>query len=277
MKDKKENEVSVKMPDKIPKGLVSTLITVAIIIFLLFTSFFIVNAGERGILITLGNPSDAVITEGIHLKIPLIQQVVKMDIKTQKDEVDANSASKDLQTVNAKIAVNYHLESNSAPRIYKEVGIDYVSRILSPAIQESTKAATAQYTAEELITKREFVRETIKELLISKMSVRGIVVEDVLITNFDFSASFNSAIEAKVTAEQNALKELNQLKAVEYQAQQRITQAKGEAEAIKIQAEAITQQGGEQYVQLQAISKWNGEMPMVTGGALPFIYLNTSQ
>jgi regulator of protease activity HflC (stomatin/prohibitin superfamily) len=91
-----------------------------------------------------------------------------------------------------------------------------------------------------------------------------------------FSESFNSAIEAKVTAEQNALKEYNQLKAVEYQAQQRVTQAKGEAEAIRIQAEAITQQGGKEYVQLQAISKWNGVMPLVTGGSMPFINMNIS-
>jgi regulator of protease activity HflC (stomatin/prohibitin superfamily) len=249
------------------------LVFLCLIIVLFFCSFYVVSAGERAVLITLGNPSDAVITEGLHFKIPIIQSAVVMDIKTQKDEVEATSASKDLQTVNAKIAVNYHLDSNSAPRIYKEVGIDYVNRILSPAIQESTKASTAQYTAEELITKREQVRETIKQLLIDKMSQRGIVIEDVLITNFDFSESFNAAIEAKVTAEQNALKEYNQLKAVEYQAQQRITQAEGEAQAIRIQAEAITSQGGKEYVQLQAINKWNGVLPAVTGGAIPFLNL----
>lgn len=257
--------------------IINYIIIVAIVfgvLGLLFSSFYIVSAGQRAILITLGNPSDKIITEGIHFKIPLIQSAVKMDIKTQKDEVEATSASKDLQTVNAKIAVNYHLESNSAPRIYREVGLDYVNRILSPAIQESTKASTAQYTAEELITKREQVRETIKQLLIEKMSKRGIVIEDVLITNFDFSASFNAAIEAKVTAEQNALKEYNQLKAVEYQAQQRIVQAKGEAEAISIQVKAITESGGKEYVQLQAINKWNGVLPIATGGAIPFINLN---
>ena len=194
------------------------------------------------------------------------------DIKTQKDEVDATAASKDLQTVSAKVAVNYHLQEGSAPRIYREVGTDYVNRILSPAIQESVKAATAQYTAEELITKRELVRETIKNLLVSKMEQIGIIIEDVLITNFDFSKSFNDAIEAKVTAEQNSLKEFNQLKAVEYQAQQRVTQAKGEAEAMRIQIQAITIQGGKEYVNLQAIARWNGILPLVTGGnSMPFI------
>jgi len=243
-----------------------------IILTLLFSCIYIINAGQRGVLITLGNPSEEVITEGLHFKVPFIQKIVKMDIKTQKDEVEATSASKDLQTVNAKIAVNYHLEANSAPRIYREVGVSYVDRILSPAIQESTKAATAQYTAEELITKREQVRETIKQLLIDKMSIRGIVVEDVLITNFDFSVSFNEAIEKKVTAEQNALAAKNKLAQVEYEALQRVTQAEGEAKAIAIQAKAITSQGGKEYVQLQAIQKWQGILPQVVAtGNMPFI------
>ena len=243
-----------------------------IVIVFLFSIFYIVNAGERGVLITLGNPSDSIISEGLHLKMPFIQSIKIFDIKTQKDEIDATAASKDLQTVSAKVAVNYHLQESSAPRIYREVGIGYVDRILSPAIQESVKASTAQYTAEELITKREFVREAIKTLLISKMEPRGITVEDVLITNFDFSASFNAAIENKVTMEQNALAAKNKLQQIEFEAKQRVTQAQGEAEAIKIQAQAIQAQGGKEYVQLQAIAKWNGILPIVTGsGSMPFI------
>jgi len=254
-------------------GLITKIVITFLVLGLLFSSIYIVNAGERAVLITLGNPSDSVITEGIHFKIPIIQKVRIFDIKTQKDEVDASSASSDLQTVSAKIAINYHLESSSATRIYKEVGVDYINRILNPAVQESVKASTAQYTAEELITKRELVREEIKRLLIEKMQPRGIVIEDVLIINFDFSESFNSAIEAKVTAEQNALQAKNKLLQIEYEAQQRITQAQGEAEAIRIQVEAIRVQGGDQYVNLQAITKWNGVLPQVTGGAIPFLNL----
>lgn len=243
-----------------------------ILLIAFFGSFYIVNAGERAVLVTLGNPSDAVISEGLNFKIPIIQSVKIFDIKTQKDEVETSAASKDLQTVSTKVAVNYHLQEGSAPRIFKEVGTGYVDRILSPAIQESVKASTAQYTAEELITKRELVREAIKDLLISKMEARGITVEDVLITNFDFSPSFNAAIELKVTAEQTALKEYNQLKAVEYQAQQRVAQAKGEADAIAIQVAAINSQGGQSYVELQRINKWDGKYPMFMGtGVSPIV------
>lgn len=245
-----------------------------VIILLAFTTIYIVSAGERAVLITLGNPSDSIISEGLHFKLPFIQSIKIFDIKTQKDEVDATAASKDLQTVSAKVAVNYHLQEGSAPRIYKEVGTGYIDRILSPAIQESIKASTAQYTAEELITKRELVRETIKNLLIEKMKQRGITIEDVLIINFDFSKSFNDAIENKQVQVQNALAAENKLQQINFEAQQRIVQAKGEAEAIKIQAAAIQAQGGKEYVQLQAIAKWNGVMPQVTGGAMPFLNLD---
>jgi len=269
-----KNEYGYDSADVI-KSLIKWSIFVVIVAIIIFGSFYIVSAGERAVLITLGNPSDAIIAEGIHFKVPLIQTVQIFDVKTQKDEIDATAAaSKDLQTVSAKVAVNYHLQQDSAPRIYREVGTGYVDRILNPAIQESVKASTAQYTAEELITKREFVRESIKQLLINKMESRGIVIEDVLITNFDFSETFNAAIENKVTMEQNALAAENKLKQIEFEAKQRITQAQGEAEAIRIQAAAITAQGGKEYVQLQAINKWNGIMPQVTGGAMPFLNLN---
>lgn len=239
-----------------------------LVIAFIFSAFYIVNAGERAVLVTLGNPSDALISEGIHFKMPMFQSAIIFDIKTQKDEVEASSASKDLQTVNTKIAVNYHLESSSAPRIYREVGRDYVNRILSPAIQESTKASTALYTAEELITKREQVREAIKQLLKEKMAPRGIVIEDVLITNFDFSESFNAAIEAKVTAEQNALAAKNKLEQVKYEAEQAIEAARGRAEALQIEGDAL--RSNPQITTLRAVEKWNGIMPNVVGGATPF-------
>ena len=244
-------------------------------LIILFGSFYIINAGERAVLVTLGNPSEYTISEGLHFKIPILQKVIKFDIKTQKDEVEISSASRDLQTVSANIAVNYHINSDSVSTIYTEIGLNYINRVLSPAVQESTKAATARYTAEELITKREEVRESIKRLLQEKVEDRGIIVEDVLITNFDFSDAFNSAIESKQVAEQNALAAKNKLEQARYEAEQTVVTAKAQAEAIQIQTAAINSQGGTDYVQLQAINKWNGIMPTVTSGAIPFINMNT--
>jgi len=239
---------------------------------ILFGSMYIIDAGERGVLVTLGNPSNAIITEGLHFKVPFIQHVVKFDIKTQKAEVKTSSASKDLQIVYDEISVNYHLRTDVAPTIYKEVGVSYVDRILTPAILEAVKAATAEYTAEELITKREEVKDVMTALLIEKMQSRGIVIDTVLITDFDYSDSFNAAIEAKVTAEQNALAAKNKLAQIEYEAQQEVTAAKGKAEAQRYQIEALQVRGGKEYVQLQAINKWNGFLPTVVAGSdMPFI------
>lgn len=238
----------------------------AVLLIVLFGSFYIIEAGQRGIILTFGNPDMSPKSEGLHFKIPIVQSIIKMDIKTQKYEADASAASKDLQTVTSKIVTNYHLESASVPIIYKEIGIDYQTRVIQPLEQEIVKATTARYTAEELITKRELVRLEIKQTLHDRLLPRGIVVEEVSITNFDFSPSFNAAIEAKVTAEQNALAAKNKLEQVKYEAEQRIAQATAEAEAIRIQAQAITAQGGKDYVQLQWILKWDGKVSLVSTG-----------
>lgn len=239
---------------------------------LVFGSFYIIGAGERGVIITLGKASDISYEPGLHFKMPIIQKVIKFDVKTQKYEAEASAASSDLQTVNTKLAINYHVQPSSVPTLYREIGLDYSQRIIQPLEQEIVKATTAKYTAEELITRREQVREDMKSLLSEKLIARGIVVEEVSIVNFDFSSSFNEAIEAKVTAEQQALAAKNKLAQIEYEAQQRVTTAKGEAEAIKIQSQAIQSAGGKEYVQLQAIARWNGELPMVVGtGSMPFI------
>lgn len=238
----------------------------------IFGFFYIVGAGERAVLLTFGNPDMIPKTEGLHFKMPFVQKAVIMDIKTQKYEADLTSASKDLQDVNTKVAINYHLDSDSVPRIYKEIGIDYSARVIQPLEQEANKAITSQFTAEELITKRDVVRQKMQEQIALKLVSRGIIVEEVSIINFAFSPSFTQAIEQKVTAEQNALTAKNKLEQVKYEAQQRVAQATAEAEAIKIQASAIQAQGGKDYVQLQAIAKWNGIMPTyVGGGVIPFI------
>lgn len=243
-------------------------------LIIFFGSFYTIGAGERGILTTFGNPDMVPKEEGLHFKLPIVQGVVVMDIKTQKYEADLSAASKDLQTVSTKIAINYHLVSAQVPTIYKEIGVDYASRIIQPLEQETNKAVTSQFTAEELITKRELVRERMRASLMEKLAPRGIVVEDVSIINFEFSDSFNKAIEAKVTQTQLSLAAQKKLEQVQFEAQQRIAQATAEAEAIKIQASAINAQGGADYVALQAIAKWNGILPTyMMGDTLPFIQM----
>jgi len=267
METKKENPI---------KGLITLGVVSVLVIVLLFSAVYQIDAGQRGVLLTFGNPDMNAKAEGLHFKIPFIQNVVKMDIKTQKYEAEASAASKDLQTVTSKIATNYHLTPDSVPMLYKEIGINYQERVIQPLEQEIVKATTAKFTAEELITKREEVRLDIKNTLHERLALRGIIVEEVSIVNFDFSPSFNAAIEAKVTSLQLKLKADNDLQRIMVEAEQRVTQAKGESEAIAIQAQAINSQGGRDYVQLQAINKWDGVLPKITGGATPFISLGNS-
>ena len=259
---------------KIGKVITHAALAIAIIATL-FGSFKLVGAGERGVLLTLGKVEDRIMDEGLNFKTPFTQSVKVLDVKTQKEQVSVSAASKDLQTVTAVIALNYHLEANKVNKLWQGVGRNYKTRIIDPAIQEAIKAITAKYTAEELITKRPLVRDDAKTILSDRLIKEFILVDELSIVDFDFSPSFNAAIEAKVTAEQNALAAKNKLEQVKYEKEQRITQAQGEAEAIRIQAEAITQQGGQAYVQLKAIEKWNGTVPatMIPGASVPFINL----
>lgn len=240
-----------------------------IILAVLISSFGTIGAGERGIKLRFNAVTGKVYGEGLYFVLPFIERVVMIDIKVQKEEVDAEAASKDLQTVTSRIAFNYSIDPALAVHLYQNIGIDYKVRIIDPAIQEAVKATTAKFTAEELITRREEVRDQIKSHLIEKLEGTGIKTEQVSIINFDFSRSFNEAIEAKVTAEQNALAAKNKLDQVKYEATQAIEAAKGKAQALQIEATAINT--NPQIIQLRAIEKWDGKLPQVTGAATPFV------
>jgi len=232
--------------------------------------FGTVGAGERGIVLNWGAVQGKVLGEGLYVRIPVMQHVVLMDVKIQKEEVTATAASKDLQTVNSKVALNYHIEPDKVSDIYQNIGIDYNYRLIDPALQESVKASTANYTAEELVTKREQVRDEIKQRLVEKLNPRGIIVDDFNIVDFEFSQSFNEAIELKVTAEQSALAAKNKLEQIKFEADQQVAEAQGKAEALRIEASAL--QNNPQILQLRALEKWDGKMPAVMGsGATPFV------
>lgn len=235
---------------KISAGIILVFVLVAAL-----STLFTIKAGTVGVVTRFGSVS-RVVGDGLHAKIPFIEGLTKLNIQTQKEQIEAQSASKDLQSVTTEIALNYNIKADAAGTLFREVGKDYKERIIDPSIQEAVKASTAKYTAEELITKREALREDILLLLKQKLEPVYIVPTEVSITNFSFSNRFDAAIEAKVTAEQNALQAKNKLQQVEFEAQQRIEAAKAEAEAIRIQAQAITQQGGAEYVRLKWVEAW---------------------
>lgn len=238
------------------KYIVGAIAFLGFIVLLILNPFVLIDTGERGIVLDFGAFNGKILEPGLKFRVPIQQDIVKMNVQTQKNETGVNAASKDLQSVTATIAVNYNLDPSKVGDLYKKTGKDFEERIIAPAIQEAVKASTAQFTAEELITQRQSVKDKIKGILVERLTRDYIVVEDVAIVDFNFSSSFNQAIEAKVTAEQNALAQKNKLEQVKYEAQQQIETAKAQAEAIKIQASAITSQGGADYVKLQWIKAW---------------------
>ena len=243
-----------------------------LILVVLFSPFTEIGAGHRGVITVFGAVQDTVLGEGFHFISPTAS-IHSIDVRTQKVQTDADAASSDLQSVNATVAVNYHVNPIEVAKLYQEVSGDVQETVIDPAIQEAVKAATAGFTAEELITKRPEVSGLIQKNLVDRLSTKHLIVETVSIVNFSFSDSFNAAIEAKVTAEQNALAAKNKLDQIQYEAQQTVATATAAAESIRIQAEAL--KSNPDLVNLKAVEKWNGVLPSyVMGNAVPFIDIN---
>lgn len=259
---------------KLVGGGIAAVITV--ILLLVFWPFVTVSPGHVGVVITLGRVSDQTLESGFHAVSPLAH-VSHVNVQLQRAEAKGEGASKDLQSVHTTLSVNYRVAPAHVARLYQDVGMDFEIKIIDPIVQDRFKSVTAAYTAEELIAKREEIRSKIKSLVVQAVTERssgGIDVADVLITNFAFSAGFSQAIEQKQVAEQNALKAERDLQRIKVEAEQRIAQAKAEAEAIRIQAQSISAQGGDAYVRLKTVEKWDGKLPQYNlGGATPMLQL----
>ena len=253
------------------KNLLKILIPTLFIVMTLTLSIYTVDAGRKVIVLRFGEVV-SIEGDGLHFKIPYIDDTIEVDIRTRKTEAPAGAGTKDLQSVNSDIAVNYHLDSDNLKDTYSRIGLDIEEKVIAPRIQEAIKAVVAKYSAEELLKKRDLVKEGIVELLRKDLSKYNVILEDVQITNFQFSTAFDDAIEAKQTAEQSALKAKYELDRVKIDAEKKVAMAEAEAETIRIQANAIRAQGGSEYVQLKAIEKWDGKLPQYNGGgAVPFI------
>ncbi|MCF8245676.1 MAG: prohibitin family protein [Saprospiraceae bacterium] len=248
---------------------------VLIILFFLFKPWTQVGAGERGIVLNFGAVQDRVLDEGMHFRIPIVQEIILMDVKIHKVVTDAAAASSDLQDVALSVALNYHVIPDKANVVYQSIGVEFKERMIDPAIQEVMKAVSARYTAEELITKRPLVSAEMQEALNVRLLPSNIAVDAFSIVSFSFSKIFTDAIEAKQTAEQNALKAKRDLDRIKVEAEQTIAAATAEAEALRLQKMNISPDLIELRkieANLKAIEKWNGILPTVTGaGAVPFI------
>ncbi len=243
----------------------------------------IVDAGHVGVVTRFGAVTGARFEQGLNYKIPFAEGVWIADVRTQKEQVDAAAASRDLQEVKSTIALNYHLDALQAPAVYRQIGPQYKQRIVDPAIQEAFKFTTAQFTAEELITQREDVKNRARGFLRERLGAFNVIVDELNIVTFEFSKSFNDAIEAKQVAAQRVQQSLREQERAKVEADTRVIAAQGDAQAVLTRAKAAAeaqqlqrQTLSELYVQFLAVDKWDGKMPQVTGsGGTPFIQVPT--
>lgn len=271
-----------KEPDPFESAvfLVGKFALVFILILGLTGVFTTIDAGSRGVVTNFGEVQDYIMQEGWNWKIPIVDKVTQMNVKTQLISTPTASASKDLQDVGTTIALNYHLEPKQVNNLYQTIGLGYESVYIAPAIQEVVKSATANYEASELITQRPSVKADIEAGLRERLNIRGIIVETVSITDFTFSAEFTASIEQKVKAEQDFLRAQNELKKVEVDARKlvatangeadsRVAKANGEAKAIDVIQGQLHQ--SPEYLKWLQIQQWDGKLPKVIGGATPLI------
>ena len=280
--------------------IVALAIAALLAVVLVGDSFATVPVGSTGILLTFGKVEDGkALSEGLHIKLPLVQRIVSMDNRVKKLELNTEAFSKDIQTVSATLAVNYRLQAEKSFAIYKTHGTQYEQNIIVPATHEVLKSVCAQYTAEELISKRAESSDMMRDELDAKLSGMGITVTDFNIIDFDFSDEFINAVEAKQVAEQvkkkaateneTAIAQAEREKQVsikqseaeaervrieaEAQAQSTLIAAQAQADAVKLaaDAEAYRMQNEGKYVSDSLIDKilaenWDGKLPNVVGG-----------
>lgn len=238
-------------------GIAGLLLIIIVLFFI--CCFRTIKSGEVGIKVRFGKVVNTNLNEGINLKLPFIEKIVKMNVRVQKVEVETASASKDLQDVNMKLAVNYRVDGTKALQLYKNVGTEYEDIILNPAIQESIKAVTSKYTAEDLITNRSEVSKKCMEELESKIKNYGLSIDNFNITNFSFSEEFNKAIEEKQVAEQKVLTAKQELEKEKIEAEKKIVKAEAEKQSNELKQQTLT----DNIIKEKFIDKWNGELPKV--------------
>ncbi|MFH1823689.1 MAG: prohibitin family protein [Candidatus Firestonebacteria bacterium] len=241
-------------------GVAIVLIGIGLIIF--FGSWFIVEVGEVGVTFNQMTGVTKSNSQGFHLKMPLIESVTKFDVKTQKIEVRADGASKDIQTVVLDVVLNYHLEYEKVNELFTKVGDDYCDKVITPAISEMAKLALSLYPVEEIISKREELKEKIHKNLLERLAQYNIILENTNLTDIDFTKEFNDIVEKKQIEEQKIKTAEYQKKQAEQFKQKTILEAEGEARKQELIKQTVT----DKIIDLEWIKKWDGRLPQTMLG-----------
>ena len=267
---------------KLPKlRTVGILILLIIIIIVLWGTFVIIPAGHRGVALWWGSVENRIMGEGLNFKVPIAEDVIKVDVKVQPHpfkEIDASS--KEYQIVKMTGMMNFHIDPAFVNDLYQKVGLDFADKVIDPAFNDFVKEVVPTYPIGEILPKREEIRQRAMKKLGDNLSRYHIIVDDIYFANIQFSPEYAGAIEAKQVAQQQVETQKQVLAQREIEAQQKVATAKGEAQSILVVAQgqakandALSRSISPILVQYKGIEKWNGILPQVSGGAVPFINL----
>ncbi len=260
---------------------ISILVVLLILFIVLWGSFAIVPAGHRGVVLLWGSVEKRIMGEGLNFKVPIAERVIKVDVKVQPHpfkEIDASS--KEYQMVKMTGMMNFHIDPSFVNDLYQKVGLDFADKVIDPAFNDFVKEVVPTYPIGEILPKREEIRQRAMKKLGDNLTRYHIIVDDIYFANIRFSPEYEGAIEAKQVAQQQVETQKQVLAQREIEAQQKVATAKGEAQSILVVAQgqakandALSRSISPILVQYKGIEKWNGILPQVSGGAVPFIDL----
>ena len=279
------------MPDRtldlsgliIPKPRTLGLLILALILLIIgWGTFVIIPAGHRGVVLLWGSVEKRIMGEGLNFKTPMAESVIKVDVKVQPHpfkEIDASS--KEYQMVKMTGMMNFHIDPTYVNDLYQKVGLDFADKVIDPAFNDFVKEVVPTYPIGEILPKREEIRKRAMTKLGDNLSRYHIIVDDIYFANIRFSTGYEGAVEAKQVAQQQVETQKQVLAQREIEAQQKVATAKGEAESILVVAQGqakandvLARSISPILVQYKGVEKWNGNLPQVTGGVVPFIDLS---
>ncbi|MBA2403156.1 MAG: prohibitin family protein [Bdellovibrionales bacterium] len=250
------------MDPKIQAKMIMLGAIILVTVILIMSSSFVIPPGHRGVLVTMGKVSPVFAPEGFGVKTPFITDVLPISVRQQTKSTEADCYSSDLQQIKIELRVLYRLPENMIVRTFQDYSGDPFDSLIAPRVAEALKEVTALQSAEQIVKKREEIKNT--ALNAARLKIGNIIViEDLVIQNVSLSKELESAIEAKMVQEQEAAKAKFIQQKAEIEANTAIIKAKGEAEAIRVRGRALQESPG--LVQLQIVEKWNGVSPLVIG------------
>jgi regulator of protease activity HflC (stomatin/prohibitin superfamily) len=260
---------------------IGSIVALLLLCILLWKSYVIVPAGSRGVVLWWGRVEQRIMNEGLNFKVPLTESVIKVDVRVQPHpfrEIDASS--KEYQIVKMTGMMNFHIDPAFVNDLYQKVGLDFADKVIDPAFNDFVKEVVPSYPIGEILPKREEIRQTAMKKLGENLAKYHIIVDDIYFANIRFSPEYEKAIEAKQVAQQQVETQKQILAQREIEAQQKVATAKGDAEAIFVVAqeqakanEILSRALTPILVSYKSIERWNGILPQVSGGAIPFIEL----